>query len=190
MCLSRTLRTPTEPSKPVMTPHEAADDMRARAARGERTGILFGRERWGLNNDEVSLADVVVMAPVDPQFASLNIAQAVLLVGYEWYKREAGTIGMGTPEAPAAEATGLAMPGTRSATKQEMAGFFDHLEVELEDAGFFKSKTNKPTMMRNLRNMFQRIELSLQEIRTLRGVIASLTRTHLRPRKTNDEAGG
>ncbi|NNJ75910.1 MAG: RNA methyltransferase [Anderseniella sp.] len=174
----------------VMTPQEAAADMHTRIGKGERVAIMFGRERWGLNNDEVSLADVIITAPVDPEFASINIAQAVLLVGYEWYKPIAATLGMGTGELPAMTGSGLKIRGDEGlASKQDLHGFFDHLETELETAGFFKSAAMRPGMMRNLRNMFQRIELTLQEIRTLRGVIASLTRTHLRPRKTDKEAG-
>ena len=177
-----TTARPRDMVKQVMTPDEAAADMHRRAARGERTAMLFGRERWGLNNNELSLADVLVMAPVNPEFASLNIAQAVLLLGYEWYKREAETVGMGTEQAPPASETGLVMPDTRPATKQELGGFFDHLEGELEAAGFFKSRTNRPTMVRNLRNMFHRAELTEQEIRTLRGVVSSLVRQHMRPK--------
>lgn len=185
-----TTARPRDMTMQVMTPEEAAADMHQRIDNGERIAIMFGRERWGLNNEEVSLADVVITAPVDPEFASINIAQAVLLIGYEWYKPIATSIGMGTEELPAMTGPGLKVSGDDGlATKQDLDGFFDHLETELETAGFFKSLTMRPVMVRNLRNMFQRIELSLQEIRTLRGVIASLTRTHLRSRKTSDEAG-
>ncbi len=78
-----------------MTPEQAGLDMRARIARGEKIAILFGRERFGLNNEEVSLADVIISAPVNPAYASLNIAQAVLLVSYEWFKHEATSLGHG-----------------------------------------------------------------------------------------------
>ncbi len=168
--------------KQVVTPAEAAADMRARAGRGEKTAILFGRERWGLDNDEIALADVIVMAPVNPDFASLNIAQAVLLVGYEWFKLTASSIGQATPELPATEGPGLKMPDTRPATKAELGGLFDHLETELDASGFFKSRANRPTMVRSLRNLLQRAELTEQEVRTLRGVVASLVRQHLRPK--------
>jgi tRNA/rRNA methyltransferase len=174
----------------VMTPEEAAADMHERAARGERCAIMFGRERWGLNNDELSLADAVITAPVDPQFASINIAQAVLLVGYEWFKPVAKTLGMGTGELPAMAGSGLKVHSDEGlASKEDVFGFFGHLEKELDDAGFFKSAAMRPVMVRNIRNMFNRIELSLQEIRTLRGVIASLTRAHLRGRKGKEKAG-
>jgi len=175
-----TTARPRDMIKKVMTPEQAASDMHARIDRGQKVGILFGRERWGLSNDEIALADCVVMAPVDPEYASLNIAQAVLLVGSEWYKPIAGSIGMGTPEAEPAVATGLKMPETRPATKEELQGMFDHLERELDEAGFFKSKEIRPRMIINLRNMMGRAELTEQEVRTFRGVIASLTRAHLK----------
>ena len=116
--------------KEVITPEQAGDDMRARIARGEKLAILFGRERWGLNNDEVSLADVIVTAPVNPAFASINIAQAVLLMGYEWFKEQAESLGQQTPELPALDGPGLQTPDTRLATKEELYGFLEHLERE------------------------------------------------------------
>ena len=178
-----TTARPRGMTKLVMTPEQAASDMHERAGRGERLAVMFGRERWGLNNNEVALADVIITAPVDPQFASLNIAQAVLLVGYEWYKPVAKTLGMGTGEMPAMEGPGLKVRGDEGlATKQELMGLFEHLESELNEAGFFKSPDMKPVMVRNLRNMLQRTQLSLQEVRTFRGIIASLTRAHLRGR--------
>ncbi len=164
--------------KEVITPEQAGHDMRLRIGRGERLAILFGRERWGLNNDEISLADVIVTAPVNPAFASINIAQAVLLMGYEWFKTQAATLGQQTPELAALEGPGLQTPGTRPATKEELYGFFDHLERELDAAGFFKTAEKKPTVLRNIRNLYGRAELTEQEIKSLRGMVASLTRAH------------
>jgi tRNA/rRNA methyltransferase len=166
--------------KEVLTPEQAGADMRARIERGEKLGILFGRERWGLSNDEITLADVIITAPVDPGFASLNIAQAVLLVGYEWFKGHARSLGQETPELPALEGPGLQMADTRPATKEELYGFFGHLEDELDDAGFFKTPEKKPGMVRNIRNLFTRTKLTEQEVRSLRGMVASLTRAHER----------
>jgi tRNA/rRNA methyltransferase len=168
--------------KEVVTPEQAGHDMRARIGRGEKVAILFGRERWGLNNDEVSLADVIVTAPVNPAFASINIAQAVLLVGYEWYKHQAESLGQKTPELAALDGPGLQTPDTRPATKEEFYGFLDHLERELDAAGFFKTEDKKPGMMRNIRNLYARASLTEQEVRSLRGMVASLTRTHERRR--------
>ena len=173
-----TTARPRDMTKPIMTPQQAALDMHERIAGGQKVGIMFGRERWGLHNDEIALADCMVMAPVDPSYASLNIAQAVLLLGYEWFKPIAKSIGMGTDEAAAEFKTGLKMPDTRPANKQELIGLFDHLERELSDGGFFKTEEIKPRMMTNLRNMIGRGELTEQEVRTFRGIISSLTRNH------------
>ncbi len=175
-----TTARPRDMIKTVFTPEQAASEIRRRATAGQKSGILFGRERWGLENDEIALSDAVVMAPVDPRFASLNIAQAVLLIGYEWYKPDAQTLGMATEELPATGETGLAMPHTRPATKTELLRFFEHLESELDQSGFFKSPDMRPTMVRSLRNMLQRAQMTEQEVRTWRGVVASLVRAHMR----------
>jgi tRNA/rRNA methyltransferase len=181
-----TTARPRDMIKEVITPEQAGHDMRARVARDEKVAILFGRERWGLSNEEVSLADVIVTAPVNPAFASINIAQAVLLMGYEWFKEHAVSLGQQTPELAALDGPGLQTPDTRLATKEELYGFFDHLERELDEAGFFKTEKKKPTMRLNLRNMFVRAELTEQEIRSLRGMVSSLTRTHLRGKRPKE----
>lgn len=178
---------PRDMTKDVMTPEQAGFDMRTRIARGEKVAILFGRERYGLSNDEVALADVIITAPVNPAYASLNIAQAVLLLGYEWFKHDASSLGQATPELAALKGPGLHMPGTEPATKDELYGFYDHLERELSDAGFFKTEAKQPIMMRNIRNIFARTTLTEQEIKSLRGIVSSLTRTHER-RKAAREA--
>jgi tRNA/rRNA methyltransferase len=179
-CLYATTARPRDMIKQVLAPEGAARDMAERIAAGQKVGVMFGRERWGLENDEVALADVIITAPVNPAFASLNIAQAVLLVGYEWYKQSARSLGMGTEQSPAIEGEGLRMAGTRPATRAELMGLFGHLEAELEAAGFFKSPRMRPTMVRNLYNIFTRAGLTEQEVRSLRGVIASLARAHER----------
>ncbi len=170
-----TTARPRGMTKTVITPAQAGEDMHRRVARGQRLGLLFGRERWGLTNDEVSLADVIITAPVNPDFASLNIAQAVLLVAYEWYRHVAGEerLGMGTEEAPPAT-PGLKTPDSRPATRAELLALFAHLEMALEEAGYFRSPDMKPVIVRNLRNMFERAELSEQEVRTFHGVIRTL----------------
>jgi tRNA/rRNA methyltransferase len=173
--------------KEVITPEQAGTAMRERIGRGERLALLFGRERWGLNNDEVSLADIIITAPVNPAFASLNIAQAVLLVGYEWYKHEAATLGQATAELPALSGPGLMTPDTRLATKSELYGFFHHIETELDEAGFYKTPEKRPGMIRNMRNLFARAGLTEQEVRSLRGMVASLTRAHLRKKGKDQE---
>jgi tRNA/rRNA methyltransferase len=171
-----TTARPRDMTKDVSTPEQAGLDMRARSNRGERAALLFGRERFGLTNDEVTFADMIITAPVNPAYASLNIAQAVLLVSYEWYKHEATSLGQQTPELDALKGPGLQMPGTRPATKDELFGFYGHIENELDAAGFFKTDKLRPSMMRNLRNLFARANPSEQEVRTLRGIVTSLTR--------------
>ncbi len=178
-----TTARPRDMVKVVITPEQAGTDMRVRQKKGQRLALLFGRERFGLNNDEVSLADVVVTAPVNPDYASLNIAQAVLLMSYEWFRHEAVTLGMATPELAAIAAPGLQVGDSRPASKDELYGFFGHLETELSGAGFFKTDELRPSMMRNLRNVFARAGMTDQEVRSLRGVVSSLTRTHLRRKK-------
>lgn len=162
-----TTARPRDMVKPVLTPETAAAKLRGVMSgnEGRRAGILFGPERTGLTNDDVALADAVLMVPVNPAFASLNLAQAVLLVGYEWFKA-----GDATPPEQ------LDYQQTRPATKQELLGFFEHLEGELDRFGFLRPPEKRPSMVRNIRNMFQRAGLTEQEVRTLRGVVASLTR--------------
>ncbi len=161
--------------KPVLAPENAVKAIAAHAAGNQRCGILFGRERSGLENDEVALADALVIAPVNPAFASLNLAQAVLLIGYEWRKLTAGgALGRGTQfETPAVEglSRGRAIPATRG----ELMDFFGHIEGELTLAGFFKTDEKRSSMVRNIRNMFERASLTDQEVRTLRGIVAALT---------------
>jgi tRNA/rRNA methyltransferase len=136
--------------------------MRAAAALGSTSGVLFGRERTGLENDEISRADRVLTFPVSPKFKSLNLSQAVLLVGYEWFKAEDGRLPFDMPQ--------LSPP----AEKQHLNAFFAHIEEALARAGFFNPEDRKPVMVRNLRNIFHRLGLSEANLRTLHGVIAAL----------------
>lgn len=148
--------------KRVVTPVEAAREARAHEAEGARVGILFGPERTGLINDDLALADAVLRVPLNPEFMSLNLAQAVLLVGYEWFRAADAT-------PPSLLTTGA----SRRATKAELDGFFDRLVAELDETGFFTTAEKRPGMLRNLRNIFQRADLTEQEIRTLHGVVAA-----------------
>ncbi len=163
-------------NKLVLNPKSLAQEMAKRIAEGQKVGILFGREKYGLTNDQVALADAIVMAPVNPAFASLNLAQAVLLIGYEWFLLNSdGALGRETAEeAPSFE--GLLLKESRLANKQELIGLYEHLEAELDDAGFLRPPEKRPSMVRNLRNMFARADLTEQEVRTLRGVVASLAK--------------
>jgi tRNA/rRNA methyltransferase len=151
-------------AKPVINAEEAADATRALWAEGgTRTGILFGPERMGLSNDDVALADAILSFPVNPAFSSLNLAQAVLLVGYEWWKRESGGA---APIAP-----------TRNPTpppREHVLAFFDFVERELDAVEFFYPPEKAPIMRRNLRNIWHRLALSGQDVQTLRGAFTAL----------------
>lgn len=164
--------------KPVMSPESAVGESVELETGGVRTGFMFGREKSGLTNDDISLCDAIVIAPVNPAFASLNLAQSVLLVGYEWLKcSDNAVLGRKTQfDGPGKEG----MPGLSPAPKKDLAGFFEHLETELDKSGFLKPPEKRPAMVRNLRNMFMRMGATDQEVRTLRGIVASLTRKHER----------
>lgn len=163
-------------AKPVLTPEQAVQEIRRRMDVGERCGVIFGPERAGLETDEVAVADAVVMAPVNPRFASLNLAQAVLLLSYEWLKEtKRGTLGRVTTYESALE-PGLHTRGSPPATKEELLGFFHHLEAELDRLGFFNPPHKRQTVMRNIMTMFARMNASEQEVRTLRGIVATLSR--------------
>ncbi len=158
--------------KQVLGPEAACRQVSGHIASGEKAGILFGREKWGLLNPEVALADAIVTLPVEPAFASLNIAQAVLLIAYEW-RRQSGL----AAELPFGD--GLEAPADRA----EMAGLFEHLETTLDRSGFFTTPDKRPAMVTNLRTMLVRARFTAQEVRTFRGVISSIDRVHERVRE-------
>lgn len=167
-----------EVAKPVRGPDEAAETLVAHGARGAATGYLFGRERWGLNNDEVALANEIVTLPVDPDFASLNIAQAVLVCAYEWRtKANAGALPFRLDETV-----------NPPASKDDLLRLFEHLEGALDGVNFFRPPERRPSMVRNLRNIFQKASLTDQEVKTLRGVIAALERRPTRPHDGTEAA--
>jgi tRNA/rRNA methyltransferase len=170
-------------AKTVLTPEQAVAEMRRRLAEGQRCGIVFGPERNGLETDEVANADAIVMAPVNPTFASLNLAQAVLLVAYEWMKQTGGgTLGrVTTYEAPIAP--GLNTRGSPPAGRQDLIAFFEHIERELDASGFFTAPDKRPSVVQNLRSMFVRMGATEQEIRTLRGIVKALAHPKARGRQ-------
>jgi len=162
--------------KPVLTPLDAVAEMRRRINRGERCAVLFGRERSGLETSEVANADALIMIPVNSRFASLNLAQAVLIIGYEWMRANEGrSLGRVTTYEKPLE-PGLNMGADRLATKEQLLGFFSHLEGELERMGFFNPPHKRATVVRNLRTMFSRMGATDQEVRTLRGIVATLVK--------------
>jgi tRNA/rRNA methyltransferase len=150
-------------TKRVEVPALAMAETAAAVEAGEKHGILFGPERTGLDNDDVALASAVLTFPVNPAYGSLNLAQAVLLCGYEFFKARQG----GAAPFDIAERS---PPAQREMT----LSFFAFLEGKLEDAGFFRPVSKRPVMQRNLRNMFHRMNLTQQDVRTLWGAIVRL----------------
>ena len=168
---------PRDMVKEVLSPESAARELVRRSMRGERTGVVFGAEQSGLDNDTITLADAIVTAPVDPRFASLSLPQAVLLFAYEWLKGQDAPLSLGRAtscDEPAAE--GVALTDTRPATRAELFGLFGQLESELDRSGFLKPREKRARIVRSIRNMFHRMAITEQDVRTWRGIVASLVR--------------
>ncbi len=157
---------PRDLTKRVVTPRQAGQEIRQAVAAGQRVGVLFGPERSGLTNDDMVLAKTVITVPLNPSYASLNLAQAVLLVAYEWFQAGDDT----PPES-------LIMNGSEPATMTELGNLLARVEAELDQAGFFRNEDIRPSIARNLRNLFHRLALTEQEVRTLHGVLSSLIST-------------
>ena len=150
--------------KPVMTARGAAAEMREICARDLRVGLLFGPERAGLDNDDMAQADALIRFPLDPGFMSLNLAQAVLVMAYEWWTAADST----TPRT-------LMTNETIVATKGDLDNFMTHLIAELDSSGFLRNLPKRPGMVRNIQHLFQRGEVTTQELRTLHGIVTELS---------------
>jgi tRNA/rRNA methyltransferase len=158
-----TTARPRELTKRVLTPEAAMREAAELIAAGERVGILYGPERTGLENADVVLASAVVTVPVNPAFASLNLAQCVLLMSYEWR--------LTFDETPAEQ---LVTNRAGAASAEDVGRMIEHLVGELDRVGFFHPEAKRPSMLANLENLFRRASLTDQEVRTLRGVIRAL----------------
>ena len=165
-------------AKREVTAAGAASEARAAHAAGQGVGILFGPERTGLTNDELIYADAVLRIPVNPEFVSLNLAQAVLLVAYEWWQSadpppaRAAIAGTGPPATR--PPTELAEPSQRPS--DELAGLLDHLVAELDAVDFFRTPDRRLSMVRALQAIFARAGLGTPDVHLLRGVIKQLAR--------------
>lgn len=178
LLLATTARTRAM-TKWTLTPRAAASEIRRASAAGIGVGLLFGKEARGLENDDVALAQAIISIPLNPAFSSLNLAMAVLIVGYEW-RQAANAAEAVEAGAPAAV---LQLPKeTEPATAEQLQGLFEQLESELDRCGFLRIAEKRPIMVRNLRNLFGRAGLSAQEVRTLRGIISCLVAGPRRPR--------
>jgi TrmH family RNA methyltransferase len=150
--------------KPVMTARGSAAELREICGRGLRAGILFGPERAGLDNDDMAAADALIRYPLNPDFMSLNLAQAVMVMAYEWWMAD-------EPTPP----RGLMTNETGVATKADLDNFLAHLVNELDACGFLRNLPKRPGMVRNIRHLFQRGEATVQELRTLHGIVTELS---------------
>jgi TrmH family RNA methyltransferase len=150
---------------PVRDARAAAADLREINGRGLRVAVLFGPERAGLEAEDLAHCDTLVRYPLNPQHNSLNLAQAVMILAYEWWMH-----------AEASPPRQLMTNGTRVATKGELEHFLDRLVAELDASGFLHNAPKRPGMVRNLRHWFERGEVTEQELRTLHGVVTELSR--------------
>ncbi|MDH4744719.1 RNA methyltransferase [Sphingomonas sp. CBMAI 2297] len=145
-------------SKPVVTPEEAAREIHREEG---RSAILFGPERSGLETDDVAVARTIVTVPINPEFGSLNLAQAVILVAYEWSK-----------------GVRLAQPTQEEldppAAQDELDGMIGQLDAMLEESGYYFPPDRVPSTKRTLRTLLTKPAWSSQELRTLRGVLSAL----------------
>jgi tRNA/rRNA methyltransferase len=159
-------------AKPVVAPDAAAREIVGHIAGGGKVGVLFGRERWGLMNDEVARANRIVTFPVNPGFASLNLAQAVLLMGYECFKLASeGALPFAMPER------------SERASQHQMQAFFENLVRELDRVEFLRPAEKRDTMLVNLRNIFTRMEPTRQDMHTLHGVVMAIAEGRKGPAK-------
>jgi len=150
--------------KRVLLPEAAMGECAARLNGGEKHGVMFGPERTGLENDEIALADAIITFPVNPAYASLNLAQAVLLTGYEWMRASGAALPFDNPKfSPAAP-------------REMVHSFFDFIEEALERNGYYRPLSKAPVMKRNMRNLFHRMQLTEQDIRTMRGALVRLVK--------------
>src|SRR6516164_5638190 len=159
-------------AKSVVGPQAAAAEMVGQIAAGGTVGILFGRERSGLQNEEVGLANRIITFPVNPGFASLNLAQAVLLIGYEWFKlATAGALPFAMPER------------SERASQHQIQAFFENLVQELDSVEFLRPAEKRDTMLVNLRNIFTRMDPTKQDMHTLHGVVMAIAEGRKGPAK-------
>jgi len=151
-------------TKLVLTPEAAMQDARARIAQGQKVAVMFGPERAGMENDDIARANAIISVPVNPEFASLNLAQCVLLTGYEWRR-----------EAVPAEASRVDAVGDW-AEQIEIEKLGDHFEERLETACFFVPDHKAENMKMNLRNMWSRMPLTRADVQMLHGMMRQMVR--------------
>jgi tRNA/rRNA methyltransferase len=154
-----------ELTKPVMTPERAMAHARALSAKGQKVAILFGPERAGLENEDVARANAIISIPVNPEFPSINLGQAVLLCAYEWMRQGSDV----PPEV-------MAMGRTEFATQVDIEKLGDHFEEQLDAVGFFFPPAKAEGMKLNLRNLWSRMALTRADVQTFHGMLRQIVR--------------
>ena len=152
-------------TKEIYSPEDGIQIIQNKMSQCEKTALLFGAERTGLENKEIVLANGIIEIPLNPLHASLNLSQAVLLLGYEWHKN---TLTQNN--------THLETGASKTATHEELNAFFTHIETALEERGYFRFEDKKERMSHNLRNIFSRSSLTSSEVKTLHKIVTDLTR--------------
>jgi len=175
--LFATTARPRGLTKPVVSPEQAMAQARALIGQGQRVGILFGAERAGLENSDIARANAIISVPVNPDFPSLNLAQCVLLVGYEWRRQT-------TDVAPEV----MEMAKTRYASGLDVEKLGDHFEDRLADAGFFFPADKAPHMKASIRNMWGRLPLTLADVQIMHGMLRQFARWKAGTSRPHDTA--
>ncbi len=158
-----TTARPRHQVREVFTATGAGEACHAKTAAGQQVGILFGPERTGLENEDLMFANAAITIPLNPEYASLNLAQAVLLVAWEWLRTKDQT--------PNVQ---LSLGNSMPAVQRDVDFFLQRLVDALDPTGFFTSAEQKPNMLLNMSALFKRANLTDQELRTLHGVLTAL----------------
>jgi len=160
-----TTARPRELTKPVFSPQAAMRDAAARIAKGEKVAVMFGPERSGMENADIAHANAIITVPVNPEFPSLNLAQCVLLVGYEW-------------RLATEDVTDVVVQGQtiEAADQRDIDALSRHYEDRLEEAGFFYPDHKAESMKVNLRNLWSRMPMTRADVQMLHGVLRQLLR--------------
>jgi len=149
-----------------LTPKAAAQQLHTEILQGNRCGILFGPERAGLNNEEIALANDIISVPLNPDFSSLNLAQSVLIVAYEWFQETTENI----------QPQKLVLNETVPANQEQIRQFINFLETRLLDRGFLSDADRRPITLRNIQGFLKRADVTEQDIKTLYGIMRALER--------------
>ncbi|NOD63187.1 MULTISPECIES: RNA methyltransferase [unclassified Ruegeria] len=152
-------------TKPVYSPERAMQIAAEKVAAGEKVAVLFGPERAGLENEDIAKANAIISVPVNPEYASLNLGQCVLLTAYEWMRQTGDVVHKTTDLGKGDWATGI-----------EVEKLVEHYEDRLEEAGFFYPPEKAEGMKVNLRNLWSRMRMTRADVQMLHGIMRQMVR--------------